>query len=137
MKSRKHHRNGYLVVRPLKNHPNIDHWNAVKEARRLFQTNEQKQVYCATCEVIESDYAFEGHHRHYSTFGHESVHDIVLLCISCHDIYTAHNRKQSTIWNYQEECAKLTPSFKREDVPTTVKPVTRDIEYPKQFKRNQ
>ena len=76
--------NGHRIARPAANHPNLDHWYALRRAaleRDLFAWR--------TCWRDEADgFALKCHHRHYDTWGHERLEDVVMLCVPCHDLHT-------------------------------------------------
>ena len=86
------HVDGRLVMRPSKNHPNPQHWDALRMAVRLAQNNE-----CGVCWRNGNDYTLELHHRHYETFGDETVSDVIMLCTSCHEAITSviRNRRRA------------------------------------------
>jgi len=78
------HIDGRLVLRPAFNHPNPQHWQQLREQVKQIQNNE-----CGVCWRSGQDYRLELHHRHYDTFGNESLSDVVMLCSSCHEAITS------------------------------------------------
>jgi hypothetical protein len=82
-------------MRPQVNHPNQSHWDALKNERRRTQKSPDGDVYCGACWRTEREHGvFDLHHRHYDTFGNEALHDVVLLCRSCHDAITSRIRAE-------------------------------------------
>lgn len=79
---------GALMKRPRGPHPDLEHWARVCDARRKLQNNQ-----CATCPASGEHYRLEGHHKHYDTWGKESLEDIVLLCPCCHEAITSRIRR--------------------------------------------
>ena len=77
-----------VVKRPAKSTDQIK-WNALRQQRRDLQRLPSGAVHCGTCWATEGDgHHFELHHRHYNTFGEESLQDVILLCVPCHDAIT-------------------------------------------------
>ena len=77
----------YLMPsRPKGRHPNEEHWLNIR-SKRLEIANQR----CETCNLTseESGVNLECHHRHYKTWGEETVDDVRILCEDCHDAITA------------------------------------------------
>jgi hypothetical protein len=80
---------GYLTVRPAKDHPDPAHWSMLQSAVRAERGDQ-----CATCWRTGDAHRLELHHRHYSTWGREGLADVQLLCVSCHDAITSRIRAE-------------------------------------------
>lgn len=72
--------NWLKMKRPSKNHPNPQHWQALREF--VLQRQAGK---CATC----PDEAHDLHHHTYERFGQEQEGDVIFLCRLCHEAVTS------------------------------------------------
>lgn len=56
---------------------------------------------CERCDAWKFPHELHVHHRHYNTLGHESLDDVEVLCVECHQ--TADDERRSTAtrrsWN--------------------------------------
>jgi hypothetical protein len=84
---------GRLAMRPAKDHPNAAAWAALKEQRRIVQT-EGGKVHCGCCWRTEDKHPLDLHHRTYDRFGEEQLSDVILLCRSCHTAITSRIREE-------------------------------------------
>ena len=110
-----------LVMRPSKNHPNPQYWDALRLAVRISQNNE-----CGVCWRNGNDYKLELHHRHYDTFGEETIKDVIMLCVSCHEAIT------SVIRNRRRSLGDQTLTvLEHEDKEELVRPKSRQAAMPK------
>jgi len=81
--------NGKNVMRPQRQHPRPDHWNALRIAAL-----ERDGRACRCCpNDTASGVPLEVHHRHYETWGHETLDDVITLCVLCHDAITSRIRE--------------------------------------------
>lgn len=80
---------GHVVMRPAEKHPDCDHWISLRAQRLAHQNG-----YCSTCWRHESAHPMDLHHRHYNTFGQETLHCVVILCRSCHEAITSRIRSE-------------------------------------------
>ena len=76
--------------RPRGSHPNLAHWNLIRN-----QALERDGHQCRCCEAKDGDVydgfgkvRLEVHHRHYRTFGKETLDDVTTLCTVCHRAIT-------------------------------------------------
>jgi len=100
--------NGKNVTRPSHPHPNPGHWDEVRAAAL-----ERDGHSCRCCpNDAASGVSLEIHHRHYNTWGRETVDDVVTLCVLCHDAITSRIRETT---EYKIVSAKVMP---RADTPT-------------------
>ena len=76
---------GHLVIRPAGPHPNPRHWAEIRTNARAREGFE-----CATCPRSENyGFTLECHHRHYDNWGNETLRDVVMMCVPCHDLHTS------------------------------------------------
>ena len=81
---------GRLTKRPSSAHPNPSHWMSLRE-EALKQANHE----CRCCPASsEQGYGLELHHRHYDTFGAETLDDVIVLCRQCHEAITSRLRAE-------------------------------------------
>ena len=71
--------------RPQGAHPNQDHWISIRLERLKFAGHK-----CEACNLGNDEgVSLECHHRHYETFGDESLTDVLILCRECHEEITS------------------------------------------------
>lgn len=81
--------NNMTVMRPPRQHPNPDHWNALRVVAL-----ERDGHSCRCCpNDSASGIPLEIHHRHYETWGWERLEDVITLCVLCHDAITSRIRE--------------------------------------------
>lgn len=81
--------NGLTVMRPSHPHPNPSHWDSLR-----VSALERDGHACRCCpNDAASGIPLEIHHRHYANWGHESLDDVVTLCVLCHDAITSRIRE--------------------------------------------
>lgn len=81
--------NGLSVMRPPRDHPNPKLWNELRIAAL-----ERDGHACRCCpNDAASGVPLEIHHRHYETWGRETLADVVTLCVLCHDAITSRIRE--------------------------------------------
>lgn len=54
------------------------------------KTDECKRRAGKRCQICNSPYSLESHHRKYGTWGDESVKDLLCVCRGCHAVITEH-----------------------------------------------
>jgi 5-methylcytosine-specific restriction endonuclease McrA len=76
----------YRTFRPAGSHPNPAHWQSIR-----LQALERDGFQCRCCPAKEGDVCdvtgpikLEVHHRHYRSWGKESLDDVTVLCKQCH-----------------------------------------------------
>lgn len=81
--------NGLSVMRPPHPHPNLAHWNNL----RIAALERDGHACCCCPNDAGSGVPLEIHHRHYANWGHETLDDVVTLCVLCHDAITSRIRE--------------------------------------------
>lgn len=114
---------GHLVLRPAKSHPNPDHWFQLRNLKAL-----QQMYQCGTCWRSSEEYDMELHHRHYDTWGEETINDVIMLCKSCHDGITESIRSRRRALGDQTLKKVLTREIKPKQ---SSKPKKRKVKVPK------
>ena len=76
----------YRTFRPRGSHPNPAHWQSIR-----LQALERDGHQCRCCPAKQGNICpvtgpvkLEVHHRHYNTWGKESLDDVTVLCKECH-----------------------------------------------------
>ena len=81
---------GRLTKRPSSAHPAPAHWAELRAAALSAAGHA-----CRCCPASEAEgYALELHHRHYDTFGAETLEDVTVLCRQCHEAIHSRLRQE-------------------------------------------
>ena len=62
------------------------------------------------------------HHRHYNTFGAEALHDVVMLCRSCHEAITSRIRDERYAMGDRSMTTALRPNHVPPEKPDMARP---------------
>ena len=65
-------------------HPNPQHWNDVVLAAKIAAG--------WRCQMCNSGWRLQGHHRTYENWGRELVGDVTIACDPCHEVFTKYRR---------------------------------------------
>lgn len=75
---------GFTPKTPYQMYLESDEWQAIRE--------QIIAKFGGRCQLCNSPYNLEVHHRTYIRFGHEQLEDLTLLCDGCHETFHKHRK---------------------------------------------